>query len=367
MDFVLGYDERYEHLRRLRNTSITVALTYFEVMTISSETLEEVLNSFPFEEEMILKYANRLAAQTNILRVADFVKRCGGVEEAFKRYQNEEPAQIGDISQVIKPLLEREDTMFKQSPNDGGEEEEHLELPPLQSSVRENKSGIAEPSRTWTNNRLNSMEDVTSMSRSRGSFDSAGLTDMVAGLRASPTSSFNNGTITTNDSIDTANNATAVSRMKPTLNVNTSLAASSMVNESLSELKASNKRLEALIKVLAKAQNIDLDALLPSTKEKKVMLPTQSNSPRTTSPKTPPNKSNVTSPSNSSISRSRVNASKTQTTTILESESTTVPSAPNTDATPPASTSVYSIDGAFSTDDLPPPMVTRTSSFGSTI
>jgi hypothetical protein len=69
-DFVLGYDQRYLELRRLRDASWALALTYLEVMMISSSALETVTRSFPMEEAQINRYAARLAGRTNILRVA---------------------------------------------------------------------------------------------------------------------------------------------------------------------------------------------------------------------------------------------------------------------------------------------------------
>jgi hypothetical protein len=294
IDFIMGYDERYAHLKRLRNTSITLALTYFEVMTISSATLQEVLEEFHYEEQIMLKYANRLAAQTNILRVAAFVKRCGGVEEAIRVYNDDDDGGINDLSQVIKPLLEKEDTMFKlavgavkggkdndkRKEQEQDEEDEEYAALALQSlnGTRENKSGIAEPSRKWTNFMLNNISTTDDVSRSRlsskESFPSLlrrKSSEFVDGEEEDETvSSSNNNVPSIKTKKKTAPPSLSVSIAETSLSRsrNAELAsgqASSHVNESLNELKASNRRLELLIRVLAKAQNIDLDGLLDAS------------------------------------------------------------------------------------------------------
>jgi hypothetical protein len=74
-------------LRRLRDTSYALALTYLEVMSISSANLEYVARSFPNEEAVIEDYSMRLAARTNILRVAEFVRQCGSIDKAFEAFR----------------------------------------------------------------------------------------------------------------------------------------------------------------------------------------------------------------------------------------------------------------------------------------
>ena len=94
-DFVLGYDSRRPELKRLRNTSWALALTYLEVMMINSYSLELICRSFPVEEAMINRYVRWLAARTNILRVASFIRRCGGVRRALQRMY--EPAPMKEV------------------------------------------------------------------------------------------------------------------------------------------------------------------------------------------------------------------------------------------------------------------------------
>ena len=86
-DFVLGFSQARLELRRLRDTSYALALTYLEVMSISSANLEYVARSFPKEEAVIEDYSMRLAARTNILRVAEFVRQCGSTEKAFEAFR----------------------------------------------------------------------------------------------------------------------------------------------------------------------------------------------------------------------------------------------------------------------------------------
>jgi len=106
-DFVLGYDARRFELRRLRDNSWALALTYLEVMMLSSNSLEMVANSYPTEQQEINEYALRLAARTNILRVAAYIKRCGGVEQAFRVFESggEPSAEMGSSFDANTNLL----------------------------------------------------------------------------------------------------------------------------------------------------------------------------------------------------------------------------------------------------------------------
>jgi len=88
-DFVLGYhSSNRPELKRLRNNTWALSLTYLEVMMINSAALEFVVRSFPTEENAIDRYSRKLAARVNILRVAAFIKHCGGVEAAFRTFRN---------------------------------------------------------------------------------------------------------------------------------------------------------------------------------------------------------------------------------------------------------------------------------------
>eukprot|EP00615_Pteridomonas_danica_P010232 CAMPEP_0114343696 /NCGR_PEP_ID=MMETSP0101-20121206/10816_1 /TAXON_ID=38822 ORGANISM="Pteridomonas danica, Strain PT" /NCGR_SAMPLE_ID=MMETSP0101 /ASSEMBLY_ACC=CAM_ASM_000211 /LENGTH=626 /DNA_ID=CAMNT_0001478579 /DNA_START=760 /DNA_END=2640 /DNA_ORIENTATION=+ len=296
-DFVLGFDQRMLKLRRLRNMSITLALTYFEVMMIDSETLEEVLRHYPAEEVVIMKYAWRLAAQTNLLRVAAFIKRCGSYDEAVRSFNNDPTVDhsIADISSAIKPLLEEEDNHLEIGDKDGDmsadmsadekakkrkSEEKEFEEKEFHPEGDEgngsniissaffhvhpsNNTGLPEPNRLWrisfeqqqsfsmgspTMNGSHGGENVEDFSRPLlASMESIGESEekeppTQTPLDVPPPSS--------SSSMASKNGSSGGSGTM------TSMDAKEILN-TMKELQLANQRMEKMIKLLAKGQNLD--------------------------------------------------------------------------------------------------------------
>lgn len=132
-DFVLGYHSAQPELKRLRSNTWALSLTYLEVMLINSAALEFVVRSFPTEESAIDRYSRRLAARVNILRVAAFIKHCGGVDAAFRAYHNPTPASNVRRFNPHKMLQRR-----WSAADDDDEDDDNPPPPPPQMSPRFN-------------------------------------------------------------------------------------------------------------------------------------------------------------------------------------------------------------------------------------